>query len=317
MIFAITLLRRAAMAVVLLTMAAIVCAADLPSKAGNFGGVSNTRHNLTQSFLGNNAGWMGLSRNDYGEVCVYCHTPHAASPNTVLPLWNRTLRQTTYTTYDMLGTTSVEQSYSQPGAASLACLSCHDGQTAVDSIINMPGSGRYSAAQATSQNNGFLDAWPGGPGGSFYGGHGSLDNSAAAMNQYGACMSCHSPSGDQHDPGYIPNFDVAVIGTDLRDDHPVGVTFPTTTGPSTDWNTPGGSRFGGGFSSKFFDENGDGVLQKTEIRLYNYGDGAKVECGSCHDPHGVPTAGQNSQFTKTFLRKINEGSAVCLTCHAK
>jgi predicted CXXCH cytochrome family protein len=34
-----------------------------------------------------------------------------------------------------------------------------------------------------------------------------------------------------------------------------------------------------------------------------------VQCTSCHDPH--------RSDTPTFLRKSNDGSALCLTCHVK
>lgn len=290
-------------------------AAEIPSKASNFGGITNTRHNMTQSYLTAVPGWMSLSRNNYGEVCVYCHTPHGANTNVVAPLWNRTLKETTYNTYDKLGTSTASQTYSQPGAGSLPCLSCHDGQVAIDSIINMPGSGRYDAGQATAQNSGFLDSWPGGPGESIYGGHGTLSNTEANLLNYGQCMACHSVVGDQWDPSTTPVFDVFYISTDLRNDHPVGVTFPTTNGTGTDWNTPGGNKVVNGLTTKFFDENGNSFMDKGDIRLYNTGEGPEVECASCHDPHGV--AGSGGFFNKTFLRKDNTGSAVCLTCHVK
>ena len=114
---------------------------DLPTKFSNIGSVGNTRHNLMQRQLsgGGPAGvTMDSFRNDYLEVCVYCHTPHAANRTTAAPLWNRTMKVTTYQTYDLLNTGGITQPVSQPGAASLTCLSCHDGQTAVDSVINMP-----------------------------------------------------------------------------------------------------------------------------------------------------------------------------------
>ena len=50
---------------------------------------------------------------------------------------------------------------------------------------------------------------------------------------------------------------------------------------------------------------------------FESGDGFEVECGSCHDPHGVPSGGNGSAFLPTFLRVTNAGSAVCLTCHNK
>jgi hypothetical protein len=287
--------------------------AEPVSKASNMGSIVNTRHNLTQDFLGTSKSWMDGSRNDYGEVCVYCHTPHGANATVAAPLWNRTIRTTTYTTYNQLGTSTANQTYTQPGAGSLTCLSCHDGQTAVDSIINMPGSGNYSAAQISSQNNEFLDSWANGPGQNAWagwGGHGTLSNTPATLSNYGECQSCHSISGDQHDPATIPKFDVFFIGTDLRNDHPVGVLFPAS---NPDFRSGTVDR---GYL-RFYDSDGNGHADKNEIRLYNTGDGFEVECATCHDPHGVPTNGAGSQFTKTFLRVENTASAVCLTCHVK
>ena len=74
-------------------------------------------------------------------------------------MWNRTIKATNYQTYNQLGTSTLTQAVTQPGPNSLACLSCHDGQVGVDSIINMPGSGGYDPNQATQQNDTFLDAW--------------------------------------------------------------------------------------------------------------------------------------------------------------
>jgi len=283
-----------------------------PSKAGNMGGIVNTGHNLTQSYLGGGAGWMSLSRNDYVEVCVYCHTPHGANSNVALPLWNRTIKTTAYTTYDTLGTSSLTQPVSQPGVNSLVCLSCHDGQIATDSVINMPGSGRYQASQAGSQNNAFLNAWPGGPGGSFYGGHGTLEVSANAFNRYGECQSCHSIAGDQHDPSTTPAFDAFYIGTDLTNDHPVGIRFPAA-GPGVEFNQPTAT----GNTIAFFDSDGNGHADPKNVRLYNSSNGYQVECASCHDPHGVPSGAKGSLFNPSFLRVSNSGSALCQTCHSK
>jgi len=285
---------------------------EVPSKASNVGGITNTRHNLTQSYLGGNAGFMSLSRNDYGEVCVYCHTPHGANSNVALPLWNRTIKSTTYATYDTLGTSTLTQTVNQPGRNSLSCLSCHDGTVAIDSIINMPGSGKYQASQATSQSDSFLNAWAGGPGGSFYGGHGTLQVSDSAFNEYGQCQSCHSISGPQFNPSGTPAFDAFYIGTDLTNDHPVGIHFPAA-GPGVDFNQP--NRSTGSIS--FFDTDGNGRADPKNVRLYDSGNGFSVECASCHDPHGVPSGGAGSVNNPTFMRVANTGSALCLTCHVK
>jgi hypothetical protein len=281
---------------------------DLTSKFTNRGSIGNTRHNLTQrqaSGGGPSGAIMDPYRNDYGEVCVYCHTPHGANTNVTLPLWNRTIKSTTYTTYAALGTSSLTQPVTQPGPNSLACLSCHDGQVAVDSIINMPGSGGYNPAQATAQNDTFLNAWNNtrGPDASI---HIGLNPTAGQ-----GCLACHSSGAGIVGAG-ATDFSVFVIGTDLRNDHPVGVRFPTV-GLGVDFNPPNATRA----TVRWFDSDGDNRPDTNEVRLYDSGDGYAVECASCHDPHGVPSGGSGSSFNASFLRVSNTGSALCLTCHIK
>lgn len=287
--------------------------ADRPTEFTNRDSIVNTRHNMTQrSVAGANlldgtpntgsTGMMDTSRNDYGEICVYCHTPHGAAINAVAPLWNRALpTSTTYQTYNQLNTTTLTQVVSQPGGSSLACLSCHDGQQAVDAIINMPGSGKYDPAPGFA----FLETWPSAPGA-------HLGLSADNVG----CLSCHAPGGFAF-ANSAGDFTVAAIGTDLRNDHPVGVNYPTVNGGSTDWKAPSGSVSRAGVVTTFFDENANSRMDKGDIRLYGSGIDSRVECASCHDPHGVPSAGPGSVFNPTFLRKTNAGSVVCLTCHTK
>lgn len=274
-------------------------AGDLPTKFSNVGTVANTRHNMTQRQAsgGPSGAVMDAYRSDYGEVCVYCHTPHGAS-DVKLPLWNRTIKSTTYTTYT---SDSLTQPIAQPGISSLACLSCHDGQVAVDSIINMPGSGRYNAGQATGTNFDFLNTWSN-PSGTGPYAHLTLTE----------CMACHSSEA-----GYVlgagaTDFRAFLIGTDLRDDHPVGVRYPAM-GAGVDFReltaTVG--------NLKFFDTNGNGRADKQEVRVIDSGNGFQVECTSCHDPHGVPSGGALSQFNPSFLRVASAGSAICLSCHTK
>jgi len=346
------------------TMASTSWSAPAPpsksTKFSNIGSIANTRHNMTQETALDSNGesvsqWMGNSRNNYGEVCVYCHTPHGANlSNSQVagfngPLWNRTIKVTNYQTYDELKTTSLTQDVtSSPGSASLTCLSCHDGQTAIDAVINMPGSGLGNTSNwdnADYSNGGFLDSWP--PSGGGPTNHGGLNSTDGVLgngqgssflapcpdpighvgcffdgfNWYASpativdgkgCMSCHSDVGSNvlGGAGQIVDFRLFNIGTDLRNDHPIGITFPTTNGSGTDWNTPANSQG----SSQYFMTINNGRMDKEEIRIYN----GRVECASCHDPHGVPTAGPGTVFNKTFLRKQNtDGSAVCLTCHNK
>ena len=281
---------------------------DLPSKFLNRDSVGKTRHNLTQRQTGG-GGPTGASmdqfRNDYEEVCVYCHTPHGANRTVTAPLWNRTMRNNTYQTYDLLGTASRTQPVTTPGINSLTCLSCHDGTTAVDSIINMPGAGRFNQNQETVENTDFLNnEWNNrrGP-----------DATVHARLAPGECLACHAAGVGIIGAG-ATDFTAFVIGTDLRNDHPVGIRYPDA-GAGTDFKDPQRKEA----RMAYFDNNGNGRADTNEIRLYNAGgsDGYEVECASCHDPHGVPSGGPGSQFNPTFLRVTNVGSAVCQSCHSK
>ncbi len=68
------------------------------------------------------------------EICVYCHTPHNANASPA-PLWNRTML---VTTFDMYSSPTIDMAIAtDPNGVSLACLSCHDGVTAYDSVTNV------------------------------------------------------------------------------------------------------------------------------------------------------------------------------------
>lgn len=347
-------------------MAAGVSAATYPTLFNNTGSIANTKHNLSQSSIpATHQSKMDVQRNNYGEVCVYCHTPHGANLASTAPLWNRTLKDTTFITYNQLGTASLTQTVRQPGGSSLTCLSCHDGQTAIDSIINMPGAFRnqggagaqanqytlggitnsaapFSAADQTKYKLSatFLNTWtnadvvPLATDTLNHAGFNSNMTSTGGKSIGGAvlfgqtvdigCMQCHSPDNSFTGNATGSDFSLVLIGTDLRNDHPVGVTFPAPVTAVEGWNTPSGVGVAG---LRYFDNTGtlSGRLDKADIRIYGAGKGgavgapsATVECASCHDPHGVPdpTSG-TGKFNPTFLRVNNAGSKVCLTCHAK
>ncbi|MBF0137690.1 MAG: cytochrome c3 family protein [Magnetococcus sp. DMHC-1] len=282
-------------------------AADYPTNFSNTGSIANTRHNMTQSTAGVGAA-MTTVRNNYGEVCVYCHTPHGANSNVAAPLWNRTSKNNTYQTYSQLGTSTLTSEVAQPGPASMTCLSCHDGTVAIDSIINMPGSGNYNAASVTNHNETFLDSWKNLPGNSTKGSNKHYAIGETSPNESAGCMVCHSGPGGFE---VATDFSVFNIGTDLRNDHPIGVNLPT-------------SRIGNDFVGPdkqqdlmaFYDKDSDNRPDTNEVRYYKSSGQYRVECASCHDPHGV--VGQNGTFNPSFLRVSNtNGSTLCLTCHNK
>lgn len=302
------------------------------------GGITNTRHNLTQSFVGAGQVAMDQYRNQYNEVCVYCHTPHGSSSNVEAPLWNRSTSTTAYTLYSTLNTTSLSGSVHNPGLNSLTCLSCHDGTVAIDSVINMPGSGSYSAAQMLvnadktsgdwNTSQAFLDTWSqagnAGPAAGAAGKHFVLAGDTGFSN----CSNCHA--NDLAMAGPVGDFNAYFIGTDLRNDHPVGVDFPLT-GKNGEFNVPLATRTKGSYSVKWFDSASTGKvggMDKNEVRVYKTTNtGYKVECASCHDPHGVPQdpTGGPSQMISSFMRVSNvtnaftgsKSSGLCLTCHVK
>lgn len=64
--------------------------------------------------------------------CQLCHTPHLGYPDGDGPLW---VNDANTVTYEMYGTTLAGTDADTIGAASLACLSCHDGGIAPDVSI--------------------------------------------------------------------------------------------------------------------------------------------------------------------------------------
>ncbi len=83
----------------------------------------------------------------------------------------------------------------------------------------------------------------------------------------------------------------AMLGQDLRNDHPISIIYNTTAGVGGD------AAFNAAVTGKV------GTLP-----LFGASKN-QVECASCHDVHGGAAA--------PFLRLANTGSVLCLTCHIK
>ena len=74
------------------------------------------------------------------QVCIFCHAPHNADL-AAAPLWNRDDSAETFTMYNVAntGSTTLDMTVAAaPDPFSGACLSCHDGVTALDALINTP-----------------------------------------------------------------------------------------------------------------------------------------------------------------------------------
>lgn len=273
--------RRSLGALAAVIMIALAGVATSPPASAQ---IKNTKHNL-----GTTPGSTGVNQfSGTAEICVFCHTPHGADTSAAVPLWNRTLSlPASFTTYDSLGTSTLDGKTAAVGSVSIACLSCHDGVTSMSAVINAPGSGTTGDAAWTS------GSWSG-------------------ANQTGGKMAA----------GIITN-----LGTDLRNDHPIGIQYggggitlgsPAAATRDLDFKAPASAVMG---TSRVWwvdtEATPNTTRQKTDMVLYTRPAGSYtgqtdaepfVECASCHDPHS-----SNS----TFLRISNAGSAVCLACHVK
>lgn len=83
--------------------------------------VSWTKHNLSVTGPGS------IVATSEEEVCVFCHTPHDASPQ--VPLWNHA--PSAAASYTLYSSSTLDASVGQPDGASKLCLGCHDGTVAI------------------------------------------------------------------------------------------------------------------------------------------------------------------------------------------
>jgi len=69
------------------------------------------------------------------QVCIFCHTPHTATPLT--PLWNRSILEGT--NYELYDSSTLKVTLSQPTGPSRLCLSCHDGTVGLGAVLSVSG----------------------------------------------------------------------------------------------------------------------------------------------------------------------------------
>lgn len=118
--------------------------------------IQTTRHNFSMT---SGRAFTDLGVADYGEICVYCHTPHGGQVSA--PLWNRQFTTSTFVMYNDAtgGSSDLNMTFAgQPTGTSLACLSCHDGTIGIDVIINEP-----NGSSATPTNQTLEDIFTTGP----------------------------------------------------------------------------------------------------------------------------------------------------------
>ncbi|MFQ5735927.1 MAG: hypothetical protein ACE5GY_03575 [Thermodesulfobacteriota bacterium] len=275
------------------------------------GGIAQSRHNLGAFSI--HAGANGTT-----GICVFCHTPHhtnkgGTNPAGLAPLWNKGTGSVTYTAYGttIAGTTVLD---SDIGSVSLACLTCHDGVSTFDNLVNAPGKGGVNASGAVQGWTFFEVGEPG----------------------------ILSPTMSDNPMMYARTN----IGTDLSNDHPMSVVYnggsaaslrdTSTTISAIDLTTGLAASYatfdGGNLTKNLWAVSGFVSNTATIADLLRGPSANRVECSSCHDPHfnnksynevdltyGTDTLDGEDESNGLFLRRVggNTGSGVCRTCHAK
>ncbi len=134
-----------------LGMVGNACAGAVPALdtlLGYQGGSNNNPHNLSSQATHGKLRAVNDGSTDSTRICVYCHTPHGATAQSTL--WNRfapsgmgtfpLYNQTAIAIDDpaIVGTSRYKNdgSVEYPNGATKLCLSCHDGATAVGTLVN-------------------------------------------------------------------------------------------------------------------------------------------------------------------------------------
>jgi hypothetical protein len=306
---------------------AIVGAALVASSsvfAGQLNSIADSWHNLG---AGNstggtpNGGAEANHSNQTGEICVFCHTPHGGATGAAVPLWNRHLSDPAiYTRYSQAGgtgTTTFDAQEADVGSVSIACLSCHDGTQAIDSMLNAPGSGNQWPASSTMTGSD-IDAATGRLATGIIQNLGTdLSNDHPISMQYaGGGISLGSGLETTTDPDFTHG-----SGRDISlpdgSTYPVALKSGTTTNQLQVW-----------WIERFGQSEINGSRDRSDVILYsrdlNNTTQPFVECGSCHDPHNVdnPTflRVSNGRVTDTGAGTVDQSlaaSGLCLTCHDK
>jgi Doubled CXXCH motif (Paired_CXXCH_1) len=217
------------------------------------------------------------------EICVFCHTPHGASAAPGAPLWNRQLPDNQlYTVYE---------------SASL------DAQTIAGQLLEQP---LGSSKLCLSCHDGTLAL-------------GTVNVYAGSRNVTiglgGTGAGGTMPPGGGAITGFTRN-----LGTDLRNDHPVSLTYNSALAAA---------------DRELFDPaiaahiglRTPGTRKPVPLEPTGQGAQAQIQCASCHDPHlHDPAASAPIKFLRLprfqsvppVPGAFNQtGDILCVGCHDK
>jgi len=251
--------------------------------------IVNTKHNLSLSGPG------PVKALTESRICIFCHTPHNATP--LSPLWNKDLEPQVYTVYT--SPTLKAGPLPQPTGPTKLCLSCHDGTIAMGAVLN-PAGGITMAGGGTlvpgSLSNFGLDLSGHHPVSFPY--QDALPNAELAVAPppdlvYGGtdevhCITCHDPHKDAY-------------GKFLAKDNRYSVLC-TTCHQMTDWST---SAHATSTASVV------GILPRPPKTWPTYTQMNEWGCEVCHAPHFAPTAEELLNFTSLPPEPFSCTSAGC------
>jgi predicted CXXCH cytochrome family protein len=250
--------------------------------------ILNSKHNLSISGPGS------IKAVTESEICLFCHTPHNAQPDT--PLWNHAPSSASYIPYS---SSTLNATVGQPTGASKLCLSCHDGTVALGALHSRPAGVQMRAGVTTmpaGRSNLGTDLSDDHPVSFTY------DSALAALNgqlrdpqtlnqnvrldhnSQVQCTSCHDPHDNQY-------------GDFLVQDN-TGSSLCLQCHNPDFWQNSAHRVAGKGW-------NGTGVNPWPNSEARTVSGNA---CGSCHASH---TAGTSARLLNHAVEEQN-----CLVCHS-
>ncbi|WP_286164350.1 cytochrome c3 family protein [Azoarcus sp. DN11] len=239
--------------------------------------IAQTKHNLSTSGTGT------VKSTSESQICVFCHTPHAANASAPAPLWNRTLSTATYTPYtsNSLDAQTIFGALSQPGGSSKLCLSCHDGTMAIGTVGVLGGKANVSITMTGTGTGGTM------------------------------------PTGLGATTGFTRN-----LGIDLRNDHPISFTYNDTLA-ATDGELrrmDAQQRYPAG-TGTVIGVRKAGYKPLLPLQPTGTAGAGQVQCTTCHDPHlNVPKFLRLNrlQVSNPAGGEFNASAdQICLGCHNK
>ena len=264
-------------------------AGQVPLPAQSAGGMLNTKHNLAVTGPG------PIQAQLETRICIFCHTPHNAAPDS--PLWNRELEPQNYTVYasPTLGAGVLPQ----PSGPTKLCLSCHDGTIAMGAVLNPatgiamngsdqlpPGSlsdfgldlsGHHPVSFSYSASLPNVELQPAPPEELVFGGADEVH-----------CSTCHDPHNDE-------------FGRFLVKDNRFSALC-ITCHTLTEW--PGSAHATSDYLIV-------GILPRPPKTWPNWYELAEWGCETCHTPHFAATGEQLLNFTEDPPAPFS-----CTTCHS-